>query len=542
VLCVLAFLLTWKAGFRGFFPFDQSIVFDGSYRVASGQVPYRDFVMPFGPVTFWLQALVFRALGVSYLAYVAGAAVVNVLATLAAVAMVRMLTDSARMLSYLAGVMTAVWFYPPFGTPWVDQTAFFFASVGLVALLAGIRRAGSGWMGDWLVALSGGAAFLSIMAKQNAGGFVLPLFPLVVVLACLPDRRRLARSLAIFAAGLAGSAAAFLVWLGTASDLGNFSRYVIALPASLGRERLGSLADTGFGLARPYFGDRAPLVVNAIVVAALVVSVAAVVLWRRRERSGGGGNRRAVLAGGVCAYLVLYQHLFMNTTLNQQENAYAFLGPIAAMGAWLALALVRVIAPAGGAGVGRLPLGRTLRAAVWIVALAAAAVASVDGVKSAMSRKAHDIFAQSSFGEPIKVKGLEGLRWAEPTLVRGFDIHRQDFLDLVAYLKESKANFLVFPDFTFLYGLAGVPSPQPVLWFHEGVTYSKDDTSALDRWIVDSLERNRVGLVVMEQVAWYNTGERLNAFPRLRDYIYGRFTRLGQIGTFSIYQRGAPAP
>ena len=140
LLCAVGFLFALKTGFRGFFPFDQSIVFDGSYRVLSGQVPYKDFVMPFGPATFWLQAIVFKLLGVNYFAYVFGAAAVNLLAVLASIAIVRLLLPGERMLSYLAGLVTAVWFYPPFGTPWVDQTAFFFSYCGIVALLASLRE------------------------------------------------------------------------------------------------------------------------------------------------------------------------------------------------------------------------------------------------------------------------------------------------------------------------------------------------------------------------------------------------------------------
>ena len=83
-ILILSFYLTATAGARGFYPFDQSIVFDGSYRVASGQIPYRDFLVPFGPVTFWLHAFFFRLLGTTYHAYIIGAGVVNVAATLVA--------------------------------------------------------------------------------------------------------------------------------------------------------------------------------------------------------------------------------------------------------------------------------------------------------------------------------------------------------------------------------------------------------------------------------------------------------------------------
>jgi hypothetical protein len=136
----VAFYLTFQAGRRGFYPFDQSILFDGSYRVLSGQVPYRDFVLPFGPVAFWLHALFFKALGVSYLSYIVGACVINVLAALLSVVVIRLVLPSIKVLSYAGGLLTAVWFYPPFGTPWVDQTAFFFSFAALAVLLAGALR------------------------------------------------------------------------------------------------------------------------------------------------------------------------------------------------------------------------------------------------------------------------------------------------------------------------------------------------------------------------------------------------------------------
>src|SRR5690349_18534714 len=61
-----SFVWVWEVGHRGLFMLDQSIVFDGAWRMVQGQVPYRDFVMPFGPVTFALCALMFRVAGVDF--------------------------------------------------------------------------------------------------------------------------------------------------------------------------------------------------------------------------------------------------------------------------------------------------------------------------------------------------------------------------------------------------------------------------------------------------------------------------------------------
>jgi hypothetical protein len=529
--CAFSVLVTFKSGMRGFYPFDQSIVFDGAYRVASGQVPYRDFVMPFGPMAFWLQAPFFKILGVSYWSYVCGSAVIGALAVLASAGLVRLLFPADRILSYLAALLTAVWFYAPFGTPWVDQTAFFFSYLGIVALLAGVLPSSRGTrQRNLLCALAGVAAFASILSKQNAGAFMLPGYLLVIAAAGTAPGGRPLRRLVWFGIGLAAGAVVFSVWLVGFSSPANFWENVIGLASTLGRERLRAFVAVRFGLSQTYFGDRPPLAVSLALIASLVVAVAALILAWRQRRSGADGHASLMPASVLCIYLVLFQHVYMNTTLNQQENALAFLGPIVALAGSLVLAF------GGWPSEKR----RLLALAVWTVTAIAVAFATAEGVKVSMDRKVHDIFRGDSFGRPISVEGLKGLRWAEPMRLRGFDIFEEDFLALVTYLRGRGDNFLIFPDFTILYGLAGVPSPQPLLWFHEGVTYRKGRTSGLDAWIVRDLERNRVKVVVIEQVAWYNTGERLEDFPKLRDYIYGNFTRLGQIGTFSVYERALP--
>ena len=48
-------ILNWFTGHRGLFLNDQSIVWDGGWRILQGQVPYRDFWMPLGPVPFVIR-------------------------------------------------------------------------------------------------------------------------------------------------------------------------------------------------------------------------------------------------------------------------------------------------------------------------------------------------------------------------------------------------------------------------------------------------------------------------------------------------------
>ena len=239
-LLIFSFLLTFKAGERGLFALDQCNVFDGSYRILSGQIPYKDFLIPFGPVVFWLQAIFFKLLGISYFSYIFGAAFINVLATLGSTLILRMFFPSRRFLSYIAGLLTAVWFYPPVGTPYYEQTAFFFSLVAITVLLfATLIKKRNSVSGNLLILISSFFALLSCLSKQNAGLFILPLYPLLLIAVNLTDLRRIFINCIIFSAGFIGNLVPmFLLWVWFNSDFGLFIQYVLKVPSGFGLQRL----------------------------------------------------------------------------------------------------------------------------------------------------------------------------------------------------------------------------------------------------------------------------------------------------------------
>jgi hypothetical protein len=536
VLSVFAFYLTFKAGQRGLFAFDQCIVFDGGYRVVSGQIPYRDFVMPFGPVTFWLQAFFFRLFGVSYFGYLVGAAAVNVLAALCAVFVVRQLVPRSRFLSLVAGTLTAVWFYPPFGTPWVDQTAFFFALLALGAVVWGVISSDAGGWRTFAIAGCGCLAFLSFMSKQNVGAFIFLLYPVLIAVAHAGSWKRLFGRIGLFLGGFAGCAAAFIVWLHVRSDYAVFVQHFFEIPSRLGSKRIGAFAESWLGIARSYFGGRGPLVVSIMVWVSLAVSIWALVrvLSRRRERAidtPDEASGSAHLSIVICLYLVVFQYLFTNTTLNQPENALGFFGISFALAMGLLMRLT------GGRAAGRYRAGLVLRTVMFAGIAAGVVLASVAGVGVAMDRRVHDILRGASYNGPAEVERLEHLRWAEPTRIGGFNISEASIVRLYEYLKQRDENFFVFPDFTIFYGIVGTPSPQPVLWFHRWVTYDPGSNTEIDERIVRDLKRNNVTIFILEQVAWFNTGKRLADFPCTKEYLMNNFARVGQIGIFSIHEK-----
>jgi hypothetical protein len=65
VFVLTSLWLFWIVAHRFLLTFDEGIFVDGSRRILSGQVPYRDFFILMGPGTFWLQALALRLFGMT---------------------------------------------------------------------------------------------------------------------------------------------------------------------------------------------------------------------------------------------------------------------------------------------------------------------------------------------------------------------------------------------------------------------------------------------------------------------------------------------
>src|SRR5262245_40129364 len=148
LLFVLGVAVNLTFGRRGFLPLDQSVVFDGGWRLLSGQVPFRDFAAPSGLVPAAMQAPLFGLLGTTWFAYCLHASIVNGLAAVAVFALLRF-CGSARVEAALFAALTAFFFYPPTGTPFMDQHSFFFMTAMFAAVAAGAAASGRAEFAWW---------------------------------------------------------------------------------------------------------------------------------------------------------------------------------------------------------------------------------------------------------------------------------------------------------------------------------------------------------------------------------------------------------
>ena len=219
---------------------DLSYVLDTAARIASGQMPYRDFPLAHSPGTFLLQAALMRLTGRVFLHSVLYVALIGGLSSVLAWRIaLRNLGGARRLALAIAAPLAVLGVYCILPQPSYDCDAIFWVLVALWAF----SRAGDPEAGPWSGFAAGVAASMPLFFKQNIG---LPFLAAVVVSACVilllrRRRREQARSLWGLLAGVAAAVIAAVMVLHFTAGIGNFVHWTVGFAAQRRMPGLASM-------------------------------------------------------------------------------------------------------------------------------------------------------------------------------------------------------------------------------------------------------------------------------------------------------------
>ncbi len=469
-------------GRRGFMPLDQSIVFDGAWRILSGELPFRDYVAPNGFAVHALQALFFAVGGVNWFSYLLHAAVVNGLFVLVIDRILRLLGAGSLAAAAFAAASGLV-LYPPVGAPLMESHAFFFSALGIWLALEGRhdRRPGPWRMSAWRTVpwlIIPWVMICAALSKQIPSAFVLPL---VVAIAGVAPRSEGLRRLGLMAAS-AAIALATLIGAGLAAGIEPdlVSTYFFALPAAEAPRRL---ADAGFQLTTIWDEARS---LGMISLASLQLALG-VCLFGARHMP------RPLWLLALAEGLIGVGLAFSAITINQKELgvAYVFLAT------GIATVALEQLRTSRGAGT---MLRRSAAVTIAVVAVGAVWDAYRFHVDVNVTRSVNDIHwaGAPAPGENALPVALSFLQWQVPTVV---PYDAVDLGEVAAFLAAQDRGFLLLGDASILYGLTGKPSAAPSLWFHPGLTLPPPGTSemrAYEDWLLARIAERDVRFLVLE--------------------------------------------
>jgi len=425
-----------------------------------------------------------------------------------------------RPASIAGGLLTAVWFQAPFGTLWFEQTSFFFNILALTLVMETTHS--SERTAAYLHVAAGCSLAFAILSKQT-GTVLLPVPLATAVMLSVPRWRKTILELS---AGMLLVFALFALWLVAFSSPTGFWRSVIVMSRELGASRVRGLRSLAFildvKLTWGYVWKPITLV--------LVFAVSRVAFRSALAKIN------VVTACWLILGYIFFQNIFAALTLNEPENSMGYLGLINGLAFGLCLP------PMWRPRFAQLRIAGLLVSVPLLVVSAYYIVAKTtfDGWTYSAMRSVQEFVHPTRFDERVNVPGASRLVWGDPTFVGPrsgpkMELTRKDFEDVNAWLAKANINFFVFPDSTLLYGLHHKVSPQPWLYFFEGHSFRESDLPQIDVTILRSLQKNKVGVVVLEKVSYLENHKLLQKMPQLDAWIHNNFEKTAEFGIYEVW-------
>lgn len=144
---------------------------EGAYRMAKGQVPFRDFGMPVGYMYWVIPTIFFKIFGAQMITLIKAQVFINILGGLS----FRWILKSLKVpiaASIAAILVFCLTYSLPNYWPWYNNTVIFYELVALAFLIYFLTKKPGKWGLIW-PALSGAFVFFSFFTKQDGGGLAL---------------------------------------------------------------------------------------------------------------------------------------------------------------------------------------------------------------------------------------------------------------------------------------------------------------------------------------------------------------------------------
>lgn len=491
----------FEAGKRGFFALDQSIAFDAGYRILSGQIPYKDFYFSHGLPLYYFQAAFLSLFGLSFNTLLLTAAVLSAVCISCSYKIIGNIFPDSSLAPLLSAIITAFWLWPPYGTPFPDAFAYTCVLLALLSTLA-LRHPLIGTI------CAGVFMAVAVFTKLSIG---VAYFPILFVSSLFwrPERRSRILSGATFISAFSFTSFAALFAIASFSSISNFVKFALAIPLQLGLERTSQSMPNLSSLSE-YFNFPALTSVQIALLSLAICLIALIATLKLVERFDYRIVTSVVLLFGVISVTILVK----NITFNNPSLSYPFVG----LAIGLTLGLIEITSRSG--------FYRAIAGAFSIVAIFV-------GHQLAWDRLSLDPVAGSTFAEsPLPISNFR-LNWGRPTLLANADISEESLVGLVNFLRSTNAPFFTFPDHTILYGLLGTASPQPLLWFHSGLTYTPGDKE-LESEIISALCKAKIRHAVLETKSFLGTPGRLAEFPHLSQLMLTESRIVAEFDTFQV--------
>ena len=138
LLSILSLSINQYYGYQGICPIDSFWFFNSGYDILNGHYPFKDYWTIAGPFIGFVQAFIFKILGVSWFNYVLHASLFNFILAISTFYILLKFNLSIKY-SFFYSLLTSLIAYPSTGTPYVDHHASILSITSIYCLLLAFK-------------------------------------------------------------------------------------------------------------------------------------------------------------------------------------------------------------------------------------------------------------------------------------------------------------------------------------------------------------------------------------------------------------------
>lgn len=235
IIGLIAFFINYHYGFIGLMPMDNTVLYNGGYRVLNGYTPFNDYWLVTGPILDYITAFFFFIFGISWKSFIIHSSTFNLILSLGVYHLLTKL-GLKKFFSIFYSLLVAILFYPVVGTPFVDHHSTFFLVLAYFYFAYGCYYQRHKYFR--VIPIIFCFAFL---AKQTPSIYGLFGMLFLISIYCIINREFLKEILLNFINGtLISIAFIFLFFFFTGINIKNFFDQYILFASSIGEYRFSS--------------------------------------------------------------------------------------------------------------------------------------------------------------------------------------------------------------------------------------------------------------------------------------------------------------
>ena len=234
-LAILAFFVNYHYGFIGMMPMDNTVLFNGGYRVLNGYTPFNDYWLVTGPLLDYLNAFFFKLFGISWSTFIIHSSTFNLILAVASYYFFKKMS-LPETFSFIYSLLISILFYPVVGTPFVDHHSTFFMILSFYGLILAIKTHNNNYFIYLPIFLC-----LSFLSKQTPAAYGMITIAIFILTISTFYKKKRAEILVKSTIGTV-IALVFLVlfFLTTKININEFFQQYIMYASSIGELRLNN--------------------------------------------------------------------------------------------------------------------------------------------------------------------------------------------------------------------------------------------------------------------------------------------------------------